>query len=91
MPNEIHVLFPGYSVPDPEDKTAMRANCSCTLIKASNNTNIIVDTMTPWDKRKIVEGMSLCAYVVHMQTLVCRLVDFGLWNIRRISYEASCY
>ena len=34
----------------------MKANCSCTLIKASKN--IIVDTMTAWDQGKIIEALT---------------------------------
>ena len=34
----------------------MKANCSCTLVK-SKGQNIIVDTMTPWDKEKIVQAL----------------------------------
>jgi hypothetical protein len=35
----------------------MVANCTCTLIKGPKH--IIVDTMTPWDKEKIITG-SMC-------------------------------
>lgn len=50
--NEIKVLFDGYSNPDGD---IQRANCTCTLIKGVN-TNIIIDTMTPWDKDRILSG-----------------------------------
>lgn len=50
--NEIIVLFDGYSHPDGENQ---RANCTCTLIKGVDK-NIIIDTMTPWDKDKIISG-----------------------------------
>lgn len=50
--NEIIVLFDGYSY---EDGHNQRANCTCTLIKGVNS-NIIIDTMTPWDKDKILSG-----------------------------------
>lgn len=48
---EVTVLFDGYSklVDD-----VMEANCSCTLIKGPKT--IIVDTMTAWDKERLVEG-----------------------------------
>lgn len=32
----------------------MTANCTCTLVKGEKN--IIVDTMTPWDKQLIIDG-----------------------------------
>lgn len=50
--NEIIVLFDGYSYGDGGNQ---RANCTCTLIKRPS-TNIIIDTMTPWDKDKILSG-----------------------------------
>lgn len=53
MMNEIIVLFDGYSYPDGDNQ---RANCTCTLIKGRANKNIIIDTMTPWDKNKIISG-----------------------------------
>ena len=49
---KVIVLFEGYSL-TLEDR--MEANCTCTLIKAEKN--IIVDTMTPWDGPKIIEGI----------------------------------
>ena len=50
---EITVLFDGYSnlVDD-----VMEANCSCTLIKGPKT--IIVDTMTAWDKDRLIEGIT---------------------------------
>lgn len=60
--NMIHVLFNGYSSDLTSCKlnnrniTSMKANCSCTLIKGKNN-NIIIDTMTPWDKDKILKSI----------------------------------
>ncbi|XP_055379307.1 metallo-beta-lactamase domain-containing protein 1 [Condylostylus longicornis] len=57
--NEIYVLYEGYSYIDPQDSVnSVRANCTCTLIKGRNNYNIIVDTMTPWDKDKILQALS---------------------------------
>lgn len=47
----VKVLYDGYS--RMEDGT-MRANCTCTLIKGPNN--MIIDTMTAWDRDKIVTG-----------------------------------
>lgn len=51
--NEVIVLFDGYSTK--LENGAMKANCSCTLIKGTKN--IIVDTMTAWDRDRIVEGI----------------------------------
>ncbi|GLG99406.1 hypothetical protein R5R35_011079 [Gryllus longicercus] len=53
MGYQVHVLFDGYSSMNDSE---MKANCSCTLIKG--NKNIIVDTMTPWDRDRIIEGLS---------------------------------
>lgn len=50
----IYVLYNGYSSLNVDSKT-MKANCTCTLIKGASN--IIIDTMTPWDKDKIIEGV----------------------------------
>ena len=48
---EIRVLFDGYSLMKDGE---MFANCSCTLIKGEKN--IIVDTMTAWDKDRLIKG-----------------------------------
>ncbi|XP_042240850.1 metallo-beta-lactamase domain-containing protein 1-like [Homarus americanus] len=48
----VHVLYDGYSK---MENGKMRANCSCTLIKGPNN--MIVDTMTAWDKEKLLSGL----------------------------------
>ncbi|XP_046829562.1 metallo-beta-lactamase domain-containing protein 1 isoform X2 [Vespa velutina] len=48
---EVKVLFNGYS--EQLDDRIMCANCSCTLIKGPKL--IIVDTMTAWDQKKILE------------------------------------
>lgn len=50
--NKIIVLFDGYSYGDGDSQ---RANCTCTLIKGVSE-NIIIDTMTPWDKDRILAG-----------------------------------
>lgn len=47
----LKVLYDGYSR---MEKGSMRANCTCTLIKGPNN--MIIDTMTAWDRDKIVSG-----------------------------------
>lgn len=49
---EVIVLFDGYS--RRLDDGTMDANCTCTLIKGSKL--IIVDTMTAWDRERIIEG-----------------------------------
>ncbi|XP_076281974.1 metallo-beta-lactamase domain-containing protein 1 [Lasioglossum baleicum] len=51
---EVHVLYDGYSTKLEDGAT--KANCSCTLIKASKN--VIVDTMTAWDKNKIIQALN---------------------------------
>lgn len=51
---EVIVLFEGYS--KRLNETTMDANCTCTLIKGPKL--IIVDTMTAWDREKILYGMS---------------------------------
>ena len=48
-PYEVHVLHDGYSK---MVKGTMYANCTCTLITGPKK--IIVDTMTAWDKDKIL-------------------------------------
>jgi len=47
--NHVIVLQEGYSHEEDGDETAMRANCTCTLVRCRDGTNIIVDTMTAWD------------------------------------------
>ena len=56
MSATISVLFDGYSRID-ASKNIMHANCTCTLIK-SKGLNVIVDSMTPWDKEKLVEALA---------------------------------
>ena len=53
--SKVIVLFNGYSRVS-EDGKIMKANCTCTLIR-SKELNIIVDTMTPWDKDKILSEL----------------------------------
>ena len=48
MAAKVSVLFNGFSELN-ESKTVMRANGTSTLVQ-SQSFNIIVDTMTPWDK-----------------------------------------
>ncbi|XP_040569863.1 metallo-beta-lactamase domain-containing protein 1 [Lepeophtheirus salmonis] len=49
----IHILSVGYSK---FEKDTCLANCTSTLIK-SPDINIVVDTMTPWDKDKLVREL----------------------------------
>ncbi|XP_053644711.1 metallo-beta-lactamase domain-containing protein 1 isoform X1 [Cherax quadricarinatus] len=52
MSYSVHVLHDGYSR---MEDGMMKANCTCTLVKGPNN--LIVDTMTAWDKEKIISGL----------------------------------
>lgn len=45
-------LFDGYSTM--ANSHEMLANCSCVLVKGEHL--IIVDTMTPWDSERIIDG-----------------------------------
>eukprot|EP00099_Drosophila_melanogaster_P017999 NP_608983.2 uncharacterized protein Dmel_CG9117 [Drosophila melanogaster] len=47
--NQVTVLQVGYSRQEEGDESAMRANCTCTLVRCRDGTNIIVDTLTAWD------------------------------------------
>lgn len=58
--NIVICLFEGYSVVQAE-KNQMLANCTCTLIKSKNGNNILVDTMTPWDREKLIQGIRRCS------------------------------
>lgn len=49
---EVHVLFVGYCRPT---EGGMLANCTCTLIKGPKN--IVVDTMTPWDTKNLIDAI----------------------------------
>jgi len=50
---KVHVLAAGYSYPEGSSGD-MKANCSCVLI--TGEVNVIVDTMTAWDKEFILTG-----------------------------------
>ncbi|XP_058793679.1 metallo-beta-lactamase domain-containing protein 1-like isoform X2 [Phymastichus coffea] len=54
--SEVIVLFEGYSTQI--DDVTMDANCSCVLIKTAEKHNIIVDTMTAWDKQDIIDALA---------------------------------
>lgn len=60
MSNIVKVLFDGYSSDlfkeDDENLPFVRANCSCVLI--TGTTNVIVDTMTPWDSNLIIQSLT---------------------------------
>lgn len=49
---KVYILHEGYSEFLGDE---MKANCTCTVIKGRKN--IIVDTMTPWDKDLILEKL----------------------------------
>lgn len=53
---DVIILFNGYSKLLQDGK--MEANCTCTLIKGP--VNVIIDTMTAWDKDKIITGNNNC-------------------------------
>lgn len=53
--NIVICLFEGYCIVEAE-KNRMQANCTCTLIKSKNGNNILIDTMTPWDGEKLLQG-----------------------------------
>lgn len=51
---KVSILAQGYS--RDATSTSMRANCSCVLVQ-DGPINIIVDTMTAWDSKVILEGL----------------------------------
>lgn len=51
MSYEVCVLQDGYSR---MEDGRMLANCTCTLLKGPNN--MIIDTLTAWDRDKILAG-----------------------------------
>lgn len=53
--NVVICLFEGYCIVEAE-KNQMLANCTCTLIKSKNGNNILIDTMTPWDRENLLQG-----------------------------------
>ena len=55
MAANVFVLFNGFSELN-ESETIMRANGTCTLVQ-SKGLNIIVDTMTPWDKENLLNAL----------------------------------
>lgn len=58
--NVVTCLFEGYSVLEAENNR-MLANCTCTLVRTKSGNNILVDTMTPWDREKLLQGS--CNYL----------------------------
>ncbi|XP_034943656.1 metallo-beta-lactamase domain-containing protein 1 [Chelonus insularis] len=53
--HEVIVLFDGYSK-QLESSGKTDANCSCTLVKGP--VNVIVDTMTAWDRDRILSALA---------------------------------
>ncbi|XP_023335549.1 metallo-beta-lactamase domain-containing protein 1 [Eurytemora carolleeae] len=51
---EVHVLAEGYS--KLREDGIMTANGSCSLV-TGGKFKVVVDTMSPWDKEKIIEGL----------------------------------
>ncbi|KAF2350465.1 Metallo-beta-lactamase [Trinorchestia longiramus] len=48
----VEVIFDGYST---LEEGTMKANCSCVLVKGREN--VIIDTMTAWDKDKLIDAL----------------------------------
>ncbi|KAH8240813.1 hypothetical protein KR026_005798 [Drosophila bipectinata] len=70
--NQVIVLQDGYSYQDDENESHMRANCTSTLIRCRDGTNVIVDTMTAWDGehlQTLLHGQGLEAKDIHV--VVC--------------------
>jgi len=63
---EVVVLFDGYS--KNLDDGRMDANCTCTLIKGSKL--IIVDTLTAWDREKLIEGAINSTEILQCSSLI---------------------
>lgn len=67
-----------------DDPNVMYANCTCTLIRTEKLT-IIVDTMTPWNRKEILDGKYFCKH--HLQSVqakICLKRTYGQLNPRRI-------
>lgn len=58
-PYRINILQDGYSNCD---SSGMEANCTCTLV--TGPTNIIVDTMTAWDREVLLKGIFLSIFTI---------------------------
>ena len=54
--NLVSVLRDGFAS---VDGSTMRANCTCTLIRAKDKVNIIVDTRTAWDGEDITQVLQI--------------------------------
>lgn len=70
--NQVTVLQDGYSYEDSGNESHMRANCTSTLIRCRDGTNVIVDTMTAWDGehlKTLLQGQGLEAKDIHV--VVC--------------------
>lgn len=68
---QVIVLFNGYSKQLEDGKS--EANCSCTLIKGQE-INIIVDTMTAWDRDKILTGSFIKKKIILSDTLLLIII-----------------
>lgn len=53
MSYDLHVLYEGYST---ESKGGFYANCTCTLLMGKHT--ILVDTMNPWSKDSLIDGLT---------------------------------
>lgn len=77
-PYKINILQDGYSKCD---SSGMEANCTCTLV--TGPTNIIVDTMTAWDKEVLLKGTILLtsATTIIIFSKTCILVGLSKYSI----------
>ncbi|XP_062127344.1 metallo-beta-lactamase domain-containing protein 1 [Drosophila sulfurigaster albostrigata] len=72
LKNQVIVLQEGYSYKDSTDATTMHANCSCTLIRCRDGTNIIVDTLTAWDGENLTTLLKTQQLQLHdIHIVVC--------------------
>lgn len=75
MSYQVCVLQDGYSR---MEDGKMLANCTCTLIKGPNN--VIIDTLTAWDRDKILTGaVRLPTYTLHIYILFLACCLYSLY------------
>lgn len=55
--NEVIILKVGYST-FYDSGSACRAGCTATLVKTSDNENILVDTLGPWERDELIECLA---------------------------------
>jgi len=90
MTYEVHVLYVGYSGSCDE---GMVANCTCTLIRGRKN--IIVDTMTPWDKERIIAGTLFNIYIdpysckSWMSVRLCQHILYFVHRSRKVPFNTK--